>query len=193
MALTPHQQALLDFAKTALPRYFFEGTIDTPAAFAVILDRAREQVDEYVINSYIVDAVGIWLDAHALDRGTSRQGSEDDLTLSARLRNFEDIVTRPALLRIAQALCEAAGIVMPPGYPAMVELRRERAFFQTATGDGFKVAYMSRGYRMTNGLASFIIILPYGTSQALANGVAEAVRKKKAAGTLGFVERRIDP
>ena len=49
--------------------------------------------------------------------------------------------------------------------------------------DGFTRAYSQRGYRSSRlRPQTIVIILPYGTSAAVAAGVAEAVRQRKAAG-----------
>lgn len=61
--------------------------------------------------------------------------------------------------------------------------------------DGFRHAYMGRGYRMYRTPPAFaiVIILPFGTTDALEAAVHEILRTKKAAGFLAIVERRAVP
>lgn len=60
-------------------------------------------------------------------------------------------------------------------------------------GDGFDRAYATRGYRVGSMLPVIIIILPYGTTEALRVAVAEAVRQKRSAGIIAVIERREIP
>jgi hypothetical protein len=67
--------------------------------------------------------------------------------------------------------------------------------------EGRAMAYADRGYRAwrgavhpaTSALYGIIVILPYGTTETLARSCAEQLRRKKAAGIQGFVERRTSP
>lgn len=60
--------------------------------------------------------------------------------------------------------------------------------------DGFTRAYSQRGYRSARMQPhTIVIILPYGTTEAVRLSVFEAVRSKKAAGIVLKVERRISP
>lgn len=410
MALNSDEQELYDWLRSSLPGWFFASD-DAPGelweAVAKALNLVRQQVDSWLEALYILSAEGVWLNQHARDRDTFRQGSETDETLADRLRSIEDAVT-PAAVELAvnkvllaqgvpslvtvprggwrmnwavedscsgvvsipegyytlQALLtevqtqffdpespataervivtyDAAGVVTfdssladddlsltwvhadfraALGFDAdvsgvtsatgddpadgwnscaMVELRRDRGFMQVytppggtgdaytksgdlvtltdaaaafdgamvppvrryawltprarvlSTGgsttpandqvdasvvdvgddslsfynpagaaeaytgtwqvdnaqDGFRKAYLSRGYRMTRhfttdpalvdlprrGAAGFVVILPYGTTEATASGVREALRAKKAGGIVAYVERRANP
>jgi hypothetical protein len=64
-----------------------------------------------------------------------------------------------------------------------------------AAFDGFKAAYLSRGYRMAGpgATAGLIAILPFGTTEALRLAILEALRTRKAAGISLTVERRLSP
>lgn len=73
-----------------------------------------------------------WLAQHARDRGTERQEGESDEALRDRLKRVEDAVTRPVLLAAVQAVLDREGVV---GTPAMVELRRDKAFFRSSVSD----------------------------------------------------------
>lgn len=60
--------------------------------------------------------------------------------------------------------------------------------------DGFARAYSQRGYRSSRLLPhTVVIILPFGTTEVVANAVAEAVRSRKAAGIVVKIERRQSP
>ncbi len=58
---------------------------------------------------------------------------------------------------------------------------------------GLGRAFLGRGYRAGGPLPRFIVILPYGTSVAVAASVTEMLRVKKAAGMGVTVERRLNP
>jgi hypothetical protein len=62
-------------------------------------------------------------------------------------------------------------------------------------GTGRKVAYLSRGYRMSSDgrAAGIVAITPYGVSEALRLAIHEALRLRKAAGVPHITERRINP
>jgi len=60
--------------------------------------------------------------------------------------------------------------------------------FRTETAR--KQAYLSRGYRMGRRVNDIIVILPFGTTDAIASAIREDVRQKKGAGTPVFVEVR---
>ena len=60
--------------------------------------------------------------------------------------------------------------------------------------DGFDRAYFGRGYRMAaNHQTAFVMILPFGTTEATRLAVLEMLRQKKGAGVLAIVERRQSP
>lgn len=60
--------------------------------------------------------------------------------------------------------------------------------------DGFARAYCGRGWRIcTPRPSKLIVILPFGTSAAVAASVEESIRTKKAAGIRLLVERRVNP
>lgn len=297
--LTDDEQALYDVAASALPREITSGEEDAReilAAQAKIHGSAKSQLDDYLSRTLISSATGIWLDQHALDRGTRRQSGESDDALRQRLRIGEDAVTIAALIRssaldvrqqgatgatsyaysvlyddgvsgglqlvadgttttgnatldgtnfnrlrwltlgsgtykiyrssggasqgligtvvdaeifddtgllgdgaqvpfhadappegMATLALRADGVTIPPGYPAIVELRRDKAW----TG----ASYLSRGQRLgiIPPINSIVIILPYGTSAGTAASVAEACRQRKGAGIVVHVERRTSP
>ena len=275
MPYTTSEQEIYDHLKTSLPRFLFQKVTATEeiwGAYVKIFDAVKTQITEWSQYAQILLATGIWLDQHARDRGTSRQGSETDAALRARLRTLEDSVSLPALLAEITAILTTSGD--DPNDMGIVELRLKRAFMQertspTGTGDSFakvgttvtltdsgytfrgyevgrtiliagatsganngsftitavndntlswvngsgvaeaytgtwtidnptntrKDAYMSRGYRMTiSGRASGMeVIVPYPATEATADSVSEAVRKKKAGGFRHLVERRVSP
>ena len=206
MSFSAHEQDMYDFAKASLPRFLFQKSTapeDWIGPFAKIFGSAFDQVVEWLGQTYILNATGIWLDQHARDRGTARQGGESDAALRSRLRTIDDAVIPSALLAAATAALNADSVTIPSGYPALVETRRDGAFFgvwsatpPTPPGSGYAsrgMAYFQRGYRMRGPRGSIVVILPFGTSEATRLSVQEAVRKKKAAGFAMIVERRVDP
>jgi hypothetical protein len=196
--LSAREQMLFDAAKKALPAWLFEDeSVQEMIAgfakqFAPVWDAAELRVQSTFIGTASTEA----LNQHAKDRGTRRQGSETDPALTARLRYQDDAVTPAAIKTVARNGLEADGVTIPAGYPGLVELRRDRAFFQEDAGTGRKLAYFSRGYRMagtTREATKIIVILPFGTSAATAQSIAEALRQKKAGGVAVIVERRQSP
>lgn len=140
MALTADEQELFDFAMAAMP-YWFQAD-DRSAEFlggvAKLMGAAKTQAVDWWTNAIIATAVGAdasnpdWLAQHAADRGTARQESEGDPALRDRLRTVADAVTRPALLAAAQSIVIASGV---SELVYMVEVRREKAYFQTLAAE----------------------------------------------------------
>lgn len=60
-------------------------------------------------------------------------------------------------------------------------------------GAGRDDAYFDRGYRMASLLPAVVLILPFGTTEAVRVSVLEMLRLKKAAGVGAIVERRAVP
>jgi len=59
--------------------------------------------------------------------------------------------------------------------------------------DGFERVYVDRGYRLGVTIPTVVMILPYGTTDAVGRSAAEALRQKRAAGVRVVVERRLVP
>jgi hypothetical protein len=59
--------------------------------------------------------------------------------------------------------------------------------------DGFQDSFVSRGDRMSETKSSFIVILPFGCTEATRLAVIEALRQRKGAGTVVYVECRTSP
>lgn len=59
--------------------------------------------------------------------------------------------------------------------------------------DGWNRVYASRGYRAGSRLPTIIVILPYGTADAVVKGVREMLRQRRAEGVNYVVERREVP
>jgi len=140
MAFTPSEQELYDFAKNAVPRFLFadDGRSEEEInAFVKVFDQARTQILAFFDQSRILAATGgvtDWLNQHAIDRGTQRRDGETDAALRARLRTFEDALTRPTLLQAAQDIVDAAALGGSP-VVAMVELPRDKAFLTDFIGN----------------------------------------------------------
>ncbi len=139
--LSTEEQALLDWLLSSIPRWLW---MDDPtrsaqevwASTVKSLILGQRQGEDWIRATYILTAEGVWLNQHAKDRGTGRQADESDVALRERLRSYEDAVTNPFLLTLVQAILDAEGI---SGTAALLELRRDKAHFQTHTplgGDG---------------------------------------------------------
>lgn len=133
MALSSKEQELFDQALKTLPHWMRgdDRAMEEAGLLAKVAGLADDQGEYWADQALITTSTGPvgaapdWLAAHARDRDTDRQPSEDDPTLRARLRTIEDAVTRPAVLAAAQAIVDAAGVV---GDVAGVELPRDGAF-----------------------------------------------------------------
>lgn len=129
MALTSDEQELYDFAKRSLPKHFFAESRAEEELHALVktFDGARADIAALFVHTLVGTATGVWLNQHALDRGTDRQESEGDTDLRARILNVEDAITRGYIVDAAQAIIDNAD---PPvtGTVYMVELRQWRAF-----------------------------------------------------------------
>lgn len=192
MPLSSEQQTFFDHARNSLPRFLTRGAgaaLEWLHAFTQVMDAARSQVADWINLSYISNATGRWLDQHARDRGTSRRENEDDPTLRARIRQFEDMITYPAIKLAVDNILAGAGIAADC---AIVSLRRDRGHYQAA---GNSRAFMSRGYRMANinRPMGYVVILPYGTDSITAQAVSEYLRQYGPAGYVYYVEVRQNP
>lgn len=192
-ALTAKEQALYDAAKAALPSWLFvddQAAQELIAALAKEMSTARDVVDEWVNNTYILQSSGFWLDELAKDRGTRRQAGETDAQLQYRLRNLQDLVTLPAITAVVN------GILAPLGTTcAVAELRFGKGFGRTAAHIGTgstQGAFCNRGRRVSGNPPknTIVVILPYGTPAATVASIVEAVRQSKAGGITHLVETR---
>lgn len=136
MAFTADEQELYDFGKKSVPRWLFgrERTEEEFNAFVKMFDTARANIAAQFDQALITQATGAapgYLDQHAADRGTSRLTGETDAQLRDRLRNFQDEVTRPALLAAVQEILTRNSIA---GAPYMMESRRDGVYLGSLTG-----------------------------------------------------------
>lgn len=140
MALTVDEQKLLDFALAGLPDWFTHDVrrLEDLAAAAKCIGQAQATIKYWLGQTLIMQATGPvgddpdWLNQHAMDRNTRRQGGESDSALRERLRNVPDAITRQSILDAVNAILDAEGITDPAG---MVELPRSVAHFGDYTSD----------------------------------------------------------
>jgi hypothetical protein len=140
MAFSAEEQELYDWLKSSLPSWLFQDDDAAEEVWGAIVkgvQPVRAQVDSWRDALEILLAEGVWLNQHARDRGTFRQASETDVALRSRLRTVEDAVTLPALEAAINAVLDATGVTADC---AIVELRKDRAFFNTYTPIGSGVA-----------------------------------------------------
>lgn len=87
----------------------------------------------------------------------------------------------------------AAGVAgADPGMVWRID-RFDRDGNSLTVGTGKMDAYLDRGHRCGASWPSIVIILPFGTTAAVALSVEEAIRQRKAAGVRVIVERRLIP
>lgn len=161
MALSADDQAFLNFALAALPKWMNESDEFLHGAAKLFGSSVKVQIDYWISQTLIGQATGAtsstpdWLAQHARNYGTARQNGETDPTLRARLRNVPDALTRPALISAANAILTAAGIATSA---YMVELPRDAAHFgsfsaMTGTGGTFATLGASPGFQFTPSVA----------------------------------------
>jgi len=111
VALSEGERALYEAGADAVPR-LLRGEVPQEyfKAGAVIAAKAKAQTDQWLSQTYILSASGVWLDQHAIDRGTRRNAGENDVSLRARLRTYEDFLTVPTLEALANDILQANGI-----------------------------------------------------------------------------------
>lgn len=131
MPLTANQQKLLDFAKSAVPRFLFEGdgAAELTETAAVTLDFVYQWLGDTFAQTYLAESTNgppDFLNQHAKDRGTFRRDGETDAALRKRLRFIPDSLTLAALEDAINDVLVDAAIV---GTVGLVELRFDRAFF----------------------------------------------------------------
>lgn len=190
---------ILEHIRRSLPRAFFakpraeEIVHATAEVYAAVLAQGRD----WVRMTYILFADKAWLREHGLDRGLRIQAGESDEQFRERTRNPEDLVTRPALLAIADKLLAIANV---SGQANAIELPCDGAFMLdvgATTTEATEYAFLtdgeaatpSFGYRLNGQLcSSFIVVLPAGTPAATAAAIEDALRVSKAHGIIHQVE-----
>lgn len=184
---------LCDFGRTSLPRYVFAQarTEEEIEAICAQVCLALGMAEGWVRQTYRLTAEKRWLDELGKDRAVYRREGESDAEYAARMGSVEDSVNVASILDIANTILVAGGLDPDA---AIVELKRDRAWLGVSSSTGRARAYSGRGYRCGNDLpATIIVVLPYGTTAAMAAAVLDAVRLKKAGGIACQVEYRQAP
>lgn len=176
--LSPREQELLDLAAASLPEWYSDeqNGLETLAGFAKMFGKAWDQIDAWVDIVYLKRAFGIWLDAHARDHGTRRQAGESDATLLARLETPQDMLTKPALIAISDAILAGSGL---PTGTIILETRQEQAYWQTTLA---VESFWGMGQLWHNHPHAIIVVLPSTTDATTITAVAEAMRLFAAGG-----------
>lgn len=133
--LSAEEENLLQWLLSSIPRWLW---MDDPtrsvqevwAGTVKSLIEVQRQGESWSAATFISLATDVWLNQHARDRGTTRQGAETDVALRTRLRSYEDAVTNPALRAASQAVVDADGVV---DTVYVLELRRDKAHFKVRT------------------------------------------------------------
>jgi len=142
MAYTAEELELYNWLKSSIPRWFFQKENAVEELWGAVVEthgRVKDQIDDWLDAVYILTASDLWLDEHARDRGTFRQFGEVDAVLADRLRTIEEAVSLAAIKTAVNSILAAQGLSTTC---AIVELRRDRAYFltrisPTGTGDQF--------------------------------------------------------
>jgi len=85
----------------------YEGSEEVVAGFVAALQAGQAFVEDLVDSTTIEKAEGKWLALLARGYGVIKSTGEDDEDLRARLRNFEDKLTRPAIEAAVNAMLAA--------------------------------------------------------------------------------------
>lgn len=155
MALTADDQAFLDFALAALPRWMNSSDEFLHGAAKLFGTSVKKQLDYWFSQTLITEATGAgadtpdWLRQHARDRATDRQNGETDEALRARLRSVPDALTRGTIIGATNAILAAQGV---SGSAAMIEMPRDAAHLgtftaNTGTGGTFATNGVSPGFQ----------------------------------------------
>lgn len=183
-------EELYQVAKSSIPSWMFgPDELAQLRAAAEVLGTVWDHVKARIASTYVLGATSEWLEVHASDRGTRRQGTEGDASLQDRIRFAEDAVTPIALLAQVNRVLAAAGIA---GAAHILELRQKRRLYLHSAGSSLSRG-LSRGWRLSaTGPAGnkIIIVLPYGTTAAAQAAATEAVRRYRAGGVGVIVEVR---
>ncbi len=145
--------------------------------------RVGRRVDELYQQGLITRSSGPYLDQHLVDRGAAPRGVNEPIDAAReRARTIDEAATPNAILLAARRILQGGGV---NAAPALVELRQDKAYARRG-------AYVRRGYRAgpTRHPSPVIVILPFGTSQALARSVFDGVRLIRSAGYPHRVETR---
>jgi len=190
----PSAAELYRIAKGWLPRVLFAkpGVREAIMQGAVQFARVGLRVDELYEQTMIARSTGAYLRQHLKDRGSAPQSDESEAAAQLRARTIALAATPEALLSIAQALIDQAGVV---GTVVLVELRLEKAWCNVDLL-GQRVAFAGRGDRCgPDRPPSFtIVILPFGTPDGVRDAVNAAVAAKRSSGYPHLIEvRRIAP
>ncbi len=201
--LTLEEQELFNTAKESLPKVLFQDGMQQEllGSFAKIFGVTRGQIDSWLRETYILEASSFWLDQHAKDRGFRRQVGEGDASLAERIRNYQDMLTKPVIITAINTVLTAAGI---SGVANIYEERRDRGYFPFGTLSGASIipyaagttsplnVFYSRGYRMgTDNARHVTAVLPYGTGAETQAAVLDALYQKKAGGVEADIEVRL--
>ena len=179
-------QALFDHVQKSLPRWLTEGkttALEWLYAYRDIFVAVKSQGLYWLNMTFIDTAVGPELNQHALDRGTSRRLNEPDPALRLRLKSVVDVVTEPALKASVNAILAANGLT-PCGW---FTLRRDMIHLSRTNNNN-----CDRGFRIGHGgqPMAYVVILPYGTTVAIAKSITEYLRQFGPAGFTSIVEVR---
>lgn len=190
MAWSDEERALYDWCRGSMPLFLFGDTEELPEAYVKIMDEARATCRWLLDMTYPQYAQGFWLDAHAPFRSTKRQAGEQDAQLKARLLGEPNLVTRVALIREADAILEAHGLVTGA---KMINVEME-GFFLDYSGLDVGERWGNASNPQGTGIpTAFVLMLPYGTTAAARAAITEMLRRNGAAGYGQAVEVREVP
>lgn len=155
---TEEQKKFIAWAKATLPKYFSNSdrAAEMITAMSAMFEAARLNGELLFTQTLISSATSFppdFLNLHALDRGTSRQFNEGDISLRDRLINIPDALTLNALIDAVQSVLDQQEIV---GTAAILELRYNKGFFgeyagATGTGGSFVAPSNNNTFEPTAG------------------------------------------
>jgi hypothetical protein len=148
---------------------------DIGYALAEMFNLAKQEVERLNAGANLGTSTGLFVDAHANDRGLRRQEDETDDQLIDRLR-------KPPLAGTVAAIIEAVDAIVGDGKTIIIELPRQSMYVSRHMG-------LNRGHRMGAGRGVVVVLIP-ASADAL-ESVRDAVRSKIAAGKLYIVEEYV--
>lgn len=114
--------------KSWVPQWFFETEYYQKAhwqALAKVLADMEVVLDDHIMETFIAQASGSFLDEHGIERNLTRLINEMDSQFSVRIRNLTNSTNKPAIKQIVDGLLEVGEATILEDYEAIVFCNRE--------------------------------------------------------------------
>lgn len=186
------EQRIWDWIKGAIPSWLATGPQEIQEGLTKLGGVVSDVVWWLFDQTYIALANESFLRMHARNQGTEQRFNESIEALRARLQRPANVISVPALEAEADDILTRYGC--PTGATINV-LANNKFHWRKPADPADSKGYWSRGDRFVRAgkPQSFVMMLPYGTSDVARDVVTEMLRKHKAMGFRAAVERREVP